>query len=138
MKSTYRVLMLLLLAVLLLATAMVAQTADPIVRVSVPFEFQVGNRALPAGDYSIVRAGAYILELRNARNEVVATAVTTPAQTPTPFVVPKLVFQVEDGHSVLTRVWAANTRYGYEFPAPSRSALYAKTKAAHVQTAAGR
>jgi hypothetical protein len=139
MKSLQQTLTpLLLLTVLLFAGAARAQTATPLIRINVPFEFQVGNKLLPAGDYSVCRANPYILVVRDSRQRVVATLVTTPAQTLAPPTVPKLAFRVQGTRNVLTHVWLANSRYGFEFPASHTRPLFAQTPTSNVQAAAGR
>jgi len=138
MKFTHRLLALLSSIVLLLAAAVTAQTVAPLIRVNVPFEFQVGNTVLPAGDYSVVRTDPYVLVLRDARNRVVATVVTTPAQLLVAPATPKVVFEMEGGRNVLSRVWAANSRFGFQFPSASRDSAVARNRSTSVQTTGGR
>src|ERR1700733_8444088 len=133
MKSIQRTLTLLLLTVLLFICATWAQTATPLIRVNVPFEFQVGNKLLPAGDYLIAHSESYFLVVRDSHQRVVATVVTTPAQTLTAPPVSKLVFRVDGGRNVLTRVWTSSSRYGYELPAPRIGTAFAKTPSTEMQ-----
>ena len=137
MKSIQRTLTLLSLTVLLFAGAARSQTTVLLLRVKVPFEFQVRNTILPAGDYTVVRATADILTLRDSRGNVVASAVTMPAQTLTAPRASKLIFRVDGRRNVLLGVWTSNSRYGYEFPVPRMATAFAN-RPAPVQTAAGR
>jgi hypothetical protein len=136
MKSIQRTLTLLLLTVSLFTGAARAQASIPLVRVNVPFEFLVGNRVLPAGDYSIFRADPSALVVRNSAGRVVATAMTTSTQALTAPVAPKLVFRFTGERNVLTQVWTSNSRYGYEFPAPRPSPAFAASP--QMQAAGGR
>jgi hypothetical protein len=138
MKSIHRTLTILTLTVLLFAGLAGAQAVSTLIRVEVPFAFQVGNKVLPAGVYSIMRERPYTLAVRDARERVVAIAVTIPAQTFTAPPTAKLVFRVDGGPKVLTGVWTANSRYGYEFPAPRTRTVFAKTPDTQVQVAAGK
>ena len=138
MRLIRRTLTQLLFIVLLFAGAARAQSVTPLIRVKVPFEFEVGNKALPAGDYSILRKGSYLLELRDSRERVVATIATMPAQVLTAPVTTKLVFRADGERNVLTHVWTANSRYGYEFRSPQIANAFAKSRTARVQAAVGR
>jgi hypothetical protein len=138
MKSMQWALTLLLLTVLLFTSAAGAQTGTPLIRVAVPFDFQVGNKLLPAGDYLIARAESYFLVVRDSNERVVAMVVTTPAQALTAPPVSKLVFRVDGGRNVLTRVWTSSSRYGYELPPPRTRAVFAKTPSTEMQVTAGK
>lgn len=67
----------LAVAVLILMAAAIPSFAQiSSTRISVPFEFQVGNSILPAGDYSLTQFAGQALVLENARGLGSAVAVT--------------------------------------------------------------
>ena len=79
-KQSILVLTALVGVVLSLAGATQAQSVPHYVKVSVPFEFAVGEKVLPSGDYKIVCTPDEI-ELRDARGQVVASAVHHSVRT---------------------------------------------------------
>jgi hypothetical protein len=137
MNSIQRAFTLLALTVLLFAGVQ-AQTTARFIQVHVPFEFQVGNEVLPAGEYSITRANPYILVLRDSHERVVASVVPAPAQASAAPAACKLVFYVDGERNVLARIWSANSRYGYELPVPRNWPAFAKVRTTEVQAATGR
>jgi len=114
-----------------------AQYAVRIVRVDVPFEFNVAGKDFPAGTYLIARTGANRLELRDARGRVLETVVTNQTQQLNGPANAKLLFKFNGGTHVLSQVWEANDPIGQELPVPRTLSLYASRKPAPVQ-AAGR
>jgi hypothetical protein len=106
--------------VLSFAGVMRAQYVPHYVKVSVPFEFAVGEKVLPAGDYKIVCTPSEI-ELRDARGQVMASVVYHSVRT-AGAVSPKLVFVSKGGGHTLWQVWPGETSYGYEL-APFNSVL---------------
>jgi hypothetical protein len=124
MKPIGRTITKLSLAVMLFAGLAHAQFNAWVVNVNVPFEFTVGKKTFPAGDYSVVRTAPYRLALRDSRAGVVAMVMTMPVQTATPRAEPTLVFRTEGGEHVLVRVWFANSPYGNELtPTKPRLAM---------------
>ncbi len=134
-RQSILVLTALVVAVLSFAGAMQAQSVPHYVKVSVPFEFAVGQKALPAGDYKIVCTPDEI-ELLDARGQVVASTVHHSVRTADTTVPPKLVFVSEGGGHVLRQVWPGETRYGYEL-APSNSEVALAKRRSHTAVQAG-
>jgi len=67
MKSLVaRTLTSVLLGVLTLGPIAQAQHAQRVIKVTVPFEFSVGNQVFPAGNYSVVSTAPALLDLRDA------------------------------------------------------------------------
>jgi len=114
-------------AVLCFAGAMQAQYVPHYVRVNVPFEFTVGNKLLPAGDYKFVCTPSQV-ELRDADGRVVASAVHHSVQSQDAPVRAKLVFATEGGGHALRQVWVGNNKYGYELPLSSPAVAMAKRR----------
>jgi hypothetical protein len=126
----------LLLAVLLLAGLARAQYADQIIKVNIPFGFDIGNQTFPAGLYSLVRTEPHILRLRNSESHVIATLVTGSVEAATAPSSAKLDFYVEGGRHILTRVWQRDDAIGHELH-PGRSAkLLAKRRTVSVPATA--
>jgi hypothetical protein len=95
-------------------------TATPAKRTAtIPFEFWVGDRQLPSGDYTIEAIdGPDVLLFRTKDGKKEEQVFLTPAINPVPKSNPKLVFVVHDGKSNLAEVWGTEhkriltTRYG--------------------------
>jgi hypothetical protein len=120
-KQTLRIMTALVGAVLSFAGALQAQYVPHYVKVSVPFEFTVGNTLLPAGDYKFACTPSAV-ELRDARGQLVASAVHHSVQSADTPVPPKLVFTTDSGGHALRQIWPGSSNYGYEL-APSNSAI---------------
>jgi hypothetical protein len=108
------------LAVLLFAGTANAQYAPRIVKVNLPFEFSMGDKTFPAGDYSIVAMVPGRLELRDAQEHVLTSLFTHPVQALESPDSAKLDFSTASGGHALTQVWFLNNRIGYEL-APQRA-----------------
>ncbi len=112
-KQSIRIMTALVVVVLSFAGVTQAQYVPHYVKVSIPFEFSVGDRLLPAGDYKLACTPTQV-ELRDAGGKVVASTIHHSVQTADTPVAPKLVFITEgDGHA-LRQVWPGATNYGYE------------------------
>jgi hypothetical protein len=124
-NQTLRVMTVLVLAVLSFAGAMQAQYVPHYVKVTVPFEFTVGNKTLPAGDYKFVCTPSQV-ELRDADGKVVASTVHHSVKSADPLISPKLVFVTDGGGHALRQVWPGETNYGYELAPSSPAVVMAK------------
>lgn len=112
-----------------------AQSVPHYVQVSVPFEFAIGKELLPAGAYKVVCTPGEI-EFRDARGQVIASAVHHSVRTADTLVPPKLGFVSEGGGHFLRQVWPGETSYGYEL-APSTPALVLAKRHSHTEVPAG-
>jgi hypothetical protein len=113
-------------AVLFLAGSMHAQYSPRAMKVNVPFEFSIGDRVFPSGDYSFVRTGPKRLDLRDADYRVVASLLTMSTESPIKSAKPKLVFSTENGGLALVRVWLDDEHVGYAFAQPKSNVALAK------------
>ena len=103
----------LLLGVVLLSSGMAhAQSILWMVKASIPFEFNVGNRTMPAGQYSLVQLQQHSVQLRNARGEAIAFAFTSGVMSPGSAKISKLKFRVKGGHHILEQVWLRGSQIG--------------------------
>lgn len=138
MHTKQQMLRLVVSLVLLFTGAAWAQRGNSTIRVDVPFEFEVGNRVLPAGVYTIDRESPNILAIHDARRNVVATVTTISAESITPPAQSKVQFYVDGGRTVLARVWNANSRYGYELIPRKVKATVTKAQAVAAAGSSGR
>ncbi|HEY8203611.1 MAG TPA: hypothetical protein VIF81_02705 [Pyrinomonadaceae bacterium] len=78
MKKTYAMVTLLALVAVMTVTAAAQSSSNAKIRVHIPFEFNVGDKILPAGEYSIRQVNPSsdlaVLEIAN-RNRVAAALV---------------------------------------------------------------
>ena len=117
--------MLFVAAVLAFSTAAYAQ--QPITRATVPFNFVVGDKLYPAGDYSVanISIGSPILQITNHNDARSGLALTTACS------VPKgkggqtqLVFARVGGVYFLHQIWVAGSQAGRELrPTPKETTL---------------
>lgn len=111
---------LLAIAFLVLGLAVLA----PIVRAQsslnldtkIPFDFTIGSRVLPAGDYEVrsdtVR-GAIIFQ--RADRAVSHAVIAIPVEASTPPAKGKLVFTCYDGRCFLSQLWSPLNATGRQF-----------------------
>jgi hypothetical protein len=111
---------MLSLAVLWLVGVVEAQLAAHYVKVSIPFNFTVGDKSFPGGEYSLACTPG-LVDLRDAQAHVVASIITHSVESLEGPAAPKLVFTTDEGGHALKQVWMENDRYGYEL-APSKAA----------------
>ena len=107
---------LFVLAVLLLATA--ARAQQNAVKADVPFDFVVGDRAYPAGEYTLKAAlnGSSVIRIENMNEVSAAFTQSNSCSKATPSPETKLVFHRMGGHYFLYQVWTEGYATGREFP----------------------
>ncbi|HXN49714.1 MAG TPA: hypothetical protein VN893_23885 [Bryobacteraceae bacterium] len=111
-------------AVLLAAAAMSVYAQSPAaLRVSVPFQFSINNTAMPAGDYSISRAGfGRLLALRSSDNRHTILFAGNAAMLASAPQQSSVVFNHDDNNNyALAAIWFAGYTSGvklgaHEFP----------------------
>jgi hypothetical protein len=109
-----KVLSAMSLGVLLFADIAYAQYTPQVIKVSVPFSFEVYGQSFPAGTYSLLRNEPNVLLLRDANGRSLATILTVSIVANNAPTTAKLNFRNEGGRHVLARVWQENNPYGYE------------------------
>ena len=109
-----RTLTFLVLAVAGLAVTAPAQSTSAIklVRANIPFEFSLGDKTFPAGDYSLAQPMQHFLELRDSRGKVVAHACIVGIDPSTPLATTKLRFYVSGDQHILAEVWREEDSLG--------------------------
>lgn len=76
------------------------------VTVAVPFEFNVGNQTLPAGEYSIKSDfGSSVVQIRDARYHIRASVIAMPGEKPAGSTQSQLAFRVYGRKHYLGSMW---------------------------------
>lgn len=130
-----RTLTALVLGVLSLGYMAHAQRITRVIKVDIPFEFNVGGQTFSAGHYSLVSSTPSLLELRNAEGHALTTVLTNSVQTSKGPASPTLQFANQDGQHVLVQVWQAEDSIGQQLQPPKSLIQVAKRRSKHVQTA---
>ena len=109
------------LAALLWSPLLMAQNNET---AEVPFDFHVGQSALPAGTYTVMKASTLgILQLRN--DDTRESIFLAPQGRESAKTDPKLTFRCYSGDCYLSAVWIPGTP-GYTFAKTSREKEVAK------------
>ena len=115
MKYNLSRLMFLAVGALLLGSAAFAQEIN--VQAKVPFDFMLGDKLYPAGQYSVqnVIPDHQVLRLRNRTSRSAAFVLYHPATTPVPAEQTQLVFHRLGNTYFLYQVRVAGSTLGREF-----------------------
>ena len=108
---------LFVLAAILIVPAVRAQQNG--IKADIPFDFVVGDRAYPAGEYllkSVLNDGVGIIRIENVQDvsSVFVTSVSCTEAMPSKQT--KLVFRSMAGRYFLYQAWTAGKLSGHEFP----------------------
>jgi hypothetical protein len=125
------------LGVLLFAGMAYAQYTPQVIKVKVPFSFEVNGQSFAAGSYSLVRAEPNVLRLRDENGRSLVTILASPVVAAEAPASAKLEFRTEEGRHVLARIWQPNNPYGYELYSGERSQLMARKHNAQQATVEG-
>ncbi len=98
----------LVLAVVCFAGTAYAQTTPRVVKAHIPFEFNVGDKTFPAGDYSVAQPLQNVLALRDARGRTIASVLSHEVESSTGPRDTQLRFNLSDGQHILAEVWQAD------------------------------
>lgn len=101
------------LAVLLMATT--AQAQQRTVSATVPFNFVVGDRSYPAGEYLFRNSGA-VLMITNAEQAKTDITFSNACEGVTPSANTKLVFDSMSGYYFLRQIWIEGYSSGRALP----------------------
>jgi hypothetical protein len=105
---------LAVLAVLLMATAAHAQR-QTILSATIPFNFFVGDRAYPAGEYLFSKSEA-VIRITNAEQAKTEITLSNACESVTPSADSKLVFDSMGGNYFLRQIWVVGNSTGRELP----------------------
>jgi hypothetical protein len=81
---------------------------------NIPFEFVVGDKSLPAGEYGVgkLNASGEVLRIRSTEDTESAIRLTSPITRPSASNKSTLVFHRYANHYFLTQVWSAGETTG--------------------------
>jgi len=128
----------LFFAVLLFAGTAGAQFAPRIIQVKVPFDFTVGQKAFPAGQYTLVSMAQHRVDLRDKYGSVFATLITHSVRSLDKSASTKLTFSTAGGGRALTQIWIEGDLIGDELAPPKRPVALGKaTQRAPVEVGSG-
>jgi hypothetical protein len=131
-RTIVRTLTLFFLASLPLASRARAQQVEETIKVNVPFEFNIGRKAFPAGQYSLIQARPF-LRVQDAQGRVVTTVLTRALQATRSGSSTRIEFETYGDQRVLTRVWQGES--GYELSVSRRATAIAKQRNREVEAA---
>ncbi len=126
MKNTRSV--LFVLAALLLAITTQAQ--QNAVKANVPFDFAVGDRAYPAGEYTLgtTLQDPGVMRLDNTQESIAGFIPSNSCASAEPSKETKLVFHRIGGRYFLYQVWTAGNLTGHQFPKGRAEIEYARNQ----------
>jgi hypothetical protein len=104
------------LTALFMAAAAHAQQTN--VKATVPFDFVVGNRSYPAGEYSVktIGEGEKTLRIDNTQSGKAEMVRSNTCAQLNPSDMTKLVFHRVGDNYFLYQIWSAGNTQGREFP----------------------
>ena len=129
-----RTLTSLALAVVGLAVAAPAQITHT-TKATIPFEFTVGTRTFPAGDYFVSTPEQGLLAVRDERGHMVAQVLSVGIESNDPNGQAKLNFEKADGQYILSEVWNG-TDTGEEVLRAKSQALFLRRHTTESRAAA--
>jgi hypothetical protein len=131
-----RTLTSLTLVVVWLAATAQAQSTPLVIKVRIPFEFSIGDRAFPPGDYSLVQPIQHLLALRDARGQTIASAFTSGIESSEAPALSKLRFESLAGQNVLSEVWQQDSYLGQKLFATKTRSTFAKRRSTEARETA--
>jgi hypothetical protein len=81
------------------------QVTSWVIKVNIPFEFNVGDKTFPAGAYSLVQPVQHYLVLRDSEGRNVASVFASGIDSSTAPASSKLRFESAGGQHILAEVW---------------------------------
>ena len=115
---------LILIAIAAFATALTTNASGQTrktTRTNVEFDFQIGDRIYPAGQYQIesISDQRHLLRISNVSNAKKTQIILANLQLATRTQTPKLVFLKDDERCFLTQIFLESGEWGYSIT-PSR------------------
>ena len=96
----------------LLLAVSAAQAQDVRVKANIPFDFVVGDRVMPAGEYIVGPAGSQGHAITITSGDSASMAITFACASSGPSKNTKLVFHALAGRYFLSQVWVAGYSQG--------------------------
>ena len=123
---------------LLFSTVSFAQQSEAIYKATIPFEFQLNGKILPAGEY-VVKMTDHFIQIRPASEAKGVGTVTTRTSRNKQSEKNMLVFNVYENQYFLSQLWFEGSELVREVPMSRAEAEIAKKGTeAHVQLALGK
>ena len=114
----------------LLLAVSAAQAQGPGVRANIPFDFMVGNKVLPAGEYVVTTEGSgnLAISIRSiaGHNTILSTVQACVSASPSKDA--RLVFHVLGGRYFLSQVWSTGYSSGRQLPRSKAETELAKNQ----------
>ena len=114
MKQLIKRILTSLLTIVLWGAGSAYAQSSAVIKVNIPFEFALGDKTFPAGEYSIVQPLQHFLVLRDARRQTIASTFAIGVELASPPAISKLTFRSIDGQNVLTEIWQQDTTAGFQ------------------------
>jgi hypothetical protein len=105
---------------------------------TVPFDFWIGQKLLPSGNYSIDLTGERIVFREEHGGQTAAAFVTIPESRFTPPETGQLIFHRYDSEYFLATIWTPVSKDGRSLPKTSREKRVAASVGGVAQTASVR
>jgi len=91
----------------LLLAVSAAQAQEPRVKANIPFDFVVGDRVMPAGEYTVSQVSNAAIAILSEDRKSTAMTVTSACASASPSKSTKLVFHALGGRYFLSQIWTA-------------------------------
>jgi hypothetical protein len=119
-KGVARLGLLVVMAIVAAGAQANAQSLQYKLTANIPFDFSVGDKKLPAGDYSVQRGasmtGDLVLQISSDDGHATLTRLTVPVSTVRPKQKGTLVFHRYGNEYFLFEVWPAGGSVGRALP----------------------
>ena len=119
MKNKCGITIILGLVICLFSSMVFAQSFS-VIKVNIPFDFKVGDKTLPAGQYSVIEPLQHLVQLRDGNGHVIASTLTGGVESKFQPARSYLSFNVVDGDHVLAQVWREGDQIGEQLQRPKR------------------
>ena len=116
----------------LLLAVSAAQAQEPRVKANIPFDFVVGDRVMPAGEYQVdkIDESGHAIAILSEDRKANALVVTSACATSGPSKSSKLVFHAISGRYFLSQVWTEGYSQGRQLRESKAEIELAKNGAA--------
>src|SRR5215831_2187870 len=106
--------MILGVFVVLVVTISQGQIGGEVLKVKIPFNFNVGTQAFPAGEYTLKPLLPHTMVLRNQAGQPLTNITTNSVESSEVQTSVKLVFNGYGGQYFLTQIWNAGDSTGQQ------------------------
>jgi len=110
----------------LLLAVSAAQAQDARVKANIPFDFVVGDRVMPAGEYTLEPAGSLGQAITIRSGESADMALTSRCAASGPSKSTKMVFHTLGGRYFLSQIWVEGYSQGRQLRASKLEVQLAK------------